>query len=74
MTEFSDEFETLYVQQRTDHIHMVRPAIHTLSHVAPEVARVGPGIIYSQWGMERTIGNLGKEIKQHSNAFANLGQ
>jgi hypothetical protein len=31
-------------------------------------------MIYSQWGMERTIGNLGEEIKQHSNAFANLAQ
>jgi hypothetical protein len=53
---------------------MVRPSIHTASHFAPETVRVGPGIIYSQWGMERTIGNLGKEIKQHSNAFANLAQ
>lgn len=74
LTEFSDEFERLYVQRRTDRIHFVRPSIHTMSHFAPETARVGPGIIYSQWGMERTIGNLGEEIKQHSNAFANLAQ
>ncbi|KAJ7198398.1 hypothetical protein C8J57DRAFT_1545623 [Mycena rebaudengoi] len=40
--------------------------------MAPETARVGPGIIYSQWALERTIGNLGEEIKQHSNAFTNL--
>ncbi|KAJ7037738.1 hypothetical protein C8F04DRAFT_1091397 [Mycena alexandri] len=74
LTEFSDDFERLYVQRRTDRIHFVRPSIHTASHFAPETVRVGPGIIYSQWGMERTIGNLGEEIKQHSNAFANLAQ
>ncbi|KAJ7836240.1 hypothetical protein B0H14DRAFT_2363029 [Mycena olivaceomarginata] len=74
LTQFSDDFELKYVQRRTDRLHMVRPSIHTASHFAPETVRVGPGIIYSQWGMERTIGNLGEEIKQHSNAFANLAQ
>jgi hypothetical protein len=74
LIEFSDEFETLYVQRREDRIHFVRPCIHTLSHLAPETARVGPNIICSQWVMERHIGNLGEEIKQHSNVFANLAQ
>ncbi|KZP29720.1 hypothetical protein FIBSPDRAFT_815810 [Athelia psychrophila] len=74
ITEFSDGFEELYCERRADRIHFVRPSIHTPSHIAPETERVGPGIIYGQWGMERTIGNLGEEIKQHSNAFANLAQ
>ncbi|KAJ7664814.1 hypothetical protein B0H17DRAFT_1143574 [Mycena rosella] len=74
LTEFSDAFETLYCQRRTDRLHFVRPSIHTPSHMPFETARVGPGIIYSQWALERTIGNLGEEIKQHSNAFANLSQ
>lgn len=74
ITEFSNEFEELYYQHRTDRLHFVRPCIHTVSHLAPETERVGPGIIYSQWGMERTIGNLGEEIKQHSNPFSNLAQ
>jgi hypothetical protein len=74
LMQFSDDFERKYVQRRTDRIHFVRPSIHTASHFAPETIRVGPGIIYSQWGMEHTIGNLGEEIKQHSNAFANLAQ
>ena len=72
--EFSDEFELLYVQRRSDRIHFVRPALHTLAHCPSETFRTGPGIIYSQWVMERTIGNLGEEIKQHSNPFANLAQ
>ena len=48
--------------------------MHALLHVAPEVVRVGPGVYYTQWTMERTIGNLGEEIKQPSNPFANLSQ
>ncbi|KAJ7763531.1 hypothetical protein DFH07DRAFT_738770 [Mycena maculata] len=74
LTEFSDDFETLYCQRRADRLHFVRPSIHTPSHMPFETARVGPGIIYSQWALERTIGNLREEIKQHSNAFANLSQ
>ena len=74
LTEFSTEFEELYVQRRAERIHFVRPSIHTPSHLAPETERIGPGIIYSQWAIERTIGNLGEEIKQHSNPFSNLAQ
>jgi hypothetical protein len=74
LTQFSDEFEAIYCQRRTDRLHFVRPSIHTPSHMPYETARVGPGIIYSQWTLERTIGNLGEEIKQHSDPFANLSQ
>ncbi len=35
---------------------------------------LGPCIIYSQWSLENTIGNLGEEICQHSNTYANLVQ
>ncbi|KAF8830953.1 hypothetical protein HHX47_DHR1000343 [Lentinula edodes] len=37
-----------------------------------ETLWMGPGIIYSQWTMEWTIGNLGEEINQHSVPYANL--
>ena len=70
--EFADEFESLYVQRRADRIHFVRPSIHASTHIPFETRRVGPGIIYSQWTMERTIGNLGEEIRQHSTPFLNL--
>ncbi|KAJ6589494.1 hypothetical protein B0H19DRAFT_979711, partial [Mycena capillaripes] len=73
-SEFSDEFSELYVQRRADRIHFVRPVIHTISHMPGETVRKGPGNIYSQWALERTIGNLGEEIKQHSNPYANLSQ
>ncbi|KAL1681733.1 hypothetical protein EV122DRAFT_287879 [Schizophyllum commune] len=74
LTEWSTEFEELYVQRRADRLHFVRASVHAPSHMPFEVGRIGPGIIYSQWTIERTIGNLGEEIKQHANAFANLMQ
>ena len=52
----------------------MRPCIHLLTHIAPEVLRAGPGIIGSQWVMERAIGDLGGEIRLPSNPFANLSQ
>ena len=36
--------------------------------------RVGPGAYTTQFTMERTIGDLGQEIRQPSNPFANLAQ
>ncbi|KAG6808925.1 hypothetical protein H0H92_002347 [Tricholoma furcatifolium] len=72
--EFIQEFESLYVQRRADRIHMARQSIHGLSHLAPEVARVGPGITYSQWTMERTVGNLTEELKQHSEPYKHLSR
>jgi hypothetical protein len=44
------------------------------SHFAPETTRVGPGIIVAQWALERTIGNLGKEVKQHRDPYANISE
>jgi hypothetical protein len=74
LTDFSDTFEDIYVQRRADRLHFVRPVIHTLSHMPGETIRKGPGNLYSQWALERTIGNLGEEIKQHSNPYENLAQ
>jgi len=71
---FAHEFETIYCQCKQTHIHFVRPCMHTLVHLPCEVLRIGPPICSSQWTLKRTIGNLGEEIKQHSNPFANLSQ
>jgi hypothetical protein len=71
---FAHEFEILYYQRREDRIHFCRQSIHALLHLASEVTRIGPPICSSQWTMERTIGNLGEEIRQPSNPFANLSQ
>ena len=71
---FAYEFETLYYQRRIDRLHFCRQSIHALLHLASEVVRLGPPICSSQWTMERTIGNLGEEIRQPANPYANLSQ
>jgi hypothetical protein len=74
LLEFVHEFELLYYQRRPERLHFVRQSIHALTHLGPEAVRIGPSIISSQWTMERTIGNLGEEIRQHSNPYANLSE
>jgi hypothetical protein len=74
LMDYTTEFKTLYCQRHPSRIHFCRQSVHALSHIAPETARVGPGIYYSQWPMERTIGNLGEEIKQPSNPYINLSE
>ncbi|KIK76479.1 hypothetical protein PAXRUDRAFT_169829 [Paxillus rubicundulus Ve08.2h10] len=72
--EFVKDFETLYTQQKKEHIHFVCQSIHALTHYGQEVQTKGPLICASQWTMECTIGNLTEEIQQHSNPYANLTQ
>ncbi|RDB26701.1 hypothetical protein Hypma_005263 [Hypsizygus marmoreus] len=74
LIQFTSEFEALYIERRTDRLHFSWQAVHHLSHIAPESLRVGPGICYSQWTMERSIGNLTEEIKQDSTPYANLSR
>jgi hypothetical protein len=74
LLEFVVEFEVLYYQRRPERLHFVRQSIHALTHLGPEALRIGPPTCSSQWTMERTIGNLGREIRQPSNPFANLSQ
>jgi hypothetical protein len=74
LLEFADEFEVLFYQRMHSRLHFIRPVVHTLCHLAQEVARIGPGSYSSQWTIERTIGNLGEEVKQPSNPFANLSE
>jgi hypothetical protein len=71
---FAQEFEILYCQRLPTRIYFVRPCVHSLVHLPHEVIRIGPPVCSSQWTLEHTIGNLGEEIKQHSNLFANLSQ
>ena len=46
--------------------------VHSLTHLGPETARIGPPSLLAQWMMERIIGILSSLIKQPSNPFANL--
>ena len=60
----------IYCQRKQTRIHFVCPCLHTLIHLPHKVVWVVPPVCSSQWTLEQTIGNLGKEIKQHSNPFA----
>src|SRR6266702_4789890 len=74
LSSFAQEFEIVYCQCQATRIHFVRPCIHLLLHLPCEVMRLSPPVCSSQWTLECTIRNLSKEIKQHSNPFANLSQ
>jgi len=74
LIQFVEEFEHLYYHGHPDRLHFCQPWLHTLLHTAPEILRVGPGCYGSQNTMERAIGDLGKDIRQPSNPFANLSQ
>ena len=71
---FAQEFEIIYCQCLTTRIHFVCPCLHSLVHLPREVVRLGPPVCSLQWTLKQTIGNLGEEIKQHSNPFSNLSQ
>ncbi|KAG2348889.1 hypothetical protein BDR05DRAFT_973113 [Suillus weaverae] len=68
------KFEHLYYRRRQDRIHFIRPCIHQTNHLIAETVQKGPPICYAQWTMERTIGNLGQEIRQPACPYANLSQ
>jgi hypothetical protein len=74
LLEFVRDYEFMYYRLNKYRLHFVRQSIHALLHLAPETIRLGPLSICSQWPMERTIGNLGEEIKQHSSPYANLAR
>ena len=66
------DFKLIYYQLHHDRLHFVRPAVHQVIHLMPEAFQKGPPICYVQWTMERTIGNLGQQIRQPSKPYANL--
>ncbi|KAJ8690902.1 hypothetical protein PTI98_012298 [Pleurotus ostreatus] len=74
LIDYCQDFELLYYQRRMDRLHFIRPSIHFLLHRGPETHRLGPNALLAQWVLERTIGNLGAEIRQHQNPYANLAQ
>ena len=72
MLKFTEEYETIYYRRMVTWLHLCWQSIHGLSHLTPDTIRLGPGLYSSQWTLERTIGNLGEEIKQPLNPYANL--
>jgi len=68
------EFKEVYYQRKVSHLHFVCQSLHGMDHLAPEIVCVGSLSALAQWTMERTIGNLGQELRLASNPHANLSQ
>ena len=73
LVDFLVEYEELYCQRNINHLHFCPQSLHALLHLDTKAVCLGPQV-YHKWLMERMIGNLGEEIKQPSNLFANLCQ
>ncbi|KAF8583438.1 hypothetical protein K439DRAFT_1647251 [Ramaria rubella] len=74
LDKFHMEYETIYVQRRTDCIHFFCPCVHALLHLGLEVPHLGLPTMTSQWTMEHTLSNLGEEIHQPLNPYANISE
>ncbi|KIO02210.1 hypothetical protein M404DRAFT_148484 [Pisolithus tinctorius Marx 270] len=68
------EFKQLYYQGCEAHLHFVCPCVHQVLCLITETLQKGPPVCYAQWTMEQTIGNIGQEICQPSNPYANFAQ
>ena len=74
LNEWVKEFEEKYYNRQISRLHLVRPCVHAVVHAARETVRCGPLNLVAQWVLENAIGNLGREVHQHSNPFSNLSQ
>ena len=74
LTEWAYEYELFYYGRDANRLHLVRPCTHAVIHAAQETVRCGPVNLLAQWVLENTIGNLGREVHQHSNPFSNLAE
>lgn len=72
MVLFVEEFENLYYQRKLTRMHFCRALLHSLLHTGPEIPRMGPGAYDNQYPLERTIGELGSELRQPGSPYANL--
>lgn len=72
LREYVVQFEDLYYQRKISRLHFVRQCLHSLIHLAPESLRCGPLSGCAQWCMENAVGSFGREVRSHSNMFANI--
>ena len=74
LVEFSEDFELLYYQCCTSRLYFCCQSVHALCHLAHQVTHCGPPGYMTQFTMERMIGDLGSQVKQHSKPYVNLSQ
>ncbi|RDX44352.1 hypothetical protein OH76DRAFT_1458043 [Lentinus brumalis] len=71
---FVEQFEANFYQRRLERLHFVRPCIHVLVHLIPEIYDLGSGVTHCQWCMENFIGNVTGEVHQHVLPYAVVTQ
>jgi hypothetical protein len=71
-TDFSNEFELIYIQRKSDCLHMARQSIHSRSHNTAETTCLGPLMNTSQWTIEHAIGLLVGDIQSDVQPFSNI--
>lgn len=74
LSDWAYEYEILYVEGMVSRMHFVPQCIHTVPHTPLETCRIGPLICSSQFTMERFIGDIGGDMNQPSNPYANLSE
>ncbi|KAI0321211.1 hypothetical protein OF83DRAFT_1051645 [Amylostereum chailletii] len=74
LADFKYDLEVKYAECKISRMHFMPQCTHAITHFPFSYTRIGPCICSSQFPIERTIGDLGAEIKPHSNPFANLAQ
>jgi hypothetical protein len=72
LREYVIQFEQFYYQRQINRIHFIRQCLHSLTHLAAETLRCGPLSGCAQWCMESAVGSFGREVRSHSNTFANI--
>ncbi len=71
---FVEQFEANFYKRRLEPLHFVRPCIHALVHLIPEIFDLGSGATHCQWCMENFIGNVTGECQQHVLPYAVVTQ
>ncbi|KAI0310289.1 hypothetical protein OF83DRAFT_1166671 [Amylostereum chailletii] len=74
LLEFLKEFKELYYRRKASQLHFCWHSIHQVAHLTPESTRVGSLGLLGQRLIERTIDDLGFELKLDSNLYANLSE
>jgi hypothetical protein len=68
------QFELIYYGRDPKRLNFCRQSVHNCLHGATEITRLGPLCLLSQYPLERTIGDLGRQIRnfQGEKMYANF--
>jgi hypothetical protein len=73
-SEFYAQFERDYYARRPERLWFVRQSLHNFLHLPHETLRIGPLPNVSQYALERTIGDLGRQLRHFKDPYANFSR